>query len=233
MSNNLVNQSTKAISTNELRWIGPVLAVMSSGPMDLFLCLAREFRVNHHLSCKREDFSESRISDPIPTLHKLVHLVFPTNMPTTSTRLPQWNWTHLWVMMMRLQTGFVCWSPHMLMALHCAQPPSIRRMQLWCAEGWVGSAPKGCCGSGRQKQFSCFRATLEMMATMHHPAVVMIWNGNSIVLCIWPPSTKQVRNYIAARANLPSGTSAQAPHEGVEFQPPPVNPAQMMGSRGP
>ena len=37
MSNNLVNQSTKAISTNELRWIGPVLAVMSSGPMDLFL----------------------------------------------------------------------------------------------------------------------------------------------------------------------------------------------------
>ena len=33
MSNNLVNQSTKAISTNELRWIGPVLAVVSSGPM--------------------------------------------------------------------------------------------------------------------------------------------------------------------------------------------------------
>ena len=38
MSNNLVNQSTKAISTNELRWIGPVLAVVTSGPMDLFLC---------------------------------------------------------------------------------------------------------------------------------------------------------------------------------------------------
>ena len=37
MSNNLVNQSTKAISTNELRRTGPVLAVMSSGPMDLFL----------------------------------------------------------------------------------------------------------------------------------------------------------------------------------------------------
>ena len=37
MSNNLVNQSTKAISTNELRWIGPVLDVVSSGPMDLFL----------------------------------------------------------------------------------------------------------------------------------------------------------------------------------------------------
>ena len=37
MSNNLVNQSTKAISTNELRSIGPVLAVMSSGLMDLFL----------------------------------------------------------------------------------------------------------------------------------------------------------------------------------------------------
>ena len=36
MSNNLVNQSTKAISTDELRWIGPVLAVVSSGPMDLF-----------------------------------------------------------------------------------------------------------------------------------------------------------------------------------------------------
>ena len=39
MSNNLVNQSTKAISTNELRLIGPVLAVMSSGPMDLFFYL--------------------------------------------------------------------------------------------------------------------------------------------------------------------------------------------------
>ena len=36
MSNNLVNHSTKAISMNELRWIGPVLAVVSSGPMDLF-----------------------------------------------------------------------------------------------------------------------------------------------------------------------------------------------------
>ena len=40
MSNNLVNQSTKAISTNELRYIGPVLAVVSSGPMDLFLSSA-------------------------------------------------------------------------------------------------------------------------------------------------------------------------------------------------
>ena len=39
MSNNLVNQSTKTISSNELRWIGPVLAVMSSSPMDLFLSL--------------------------------------------------------------------------------------------------------------------------------------------------------------------------------------------------
>ena len=44
MSNNLVNQSTKAISTNELRWIGPVLAVVSSGPMDLFFFLL------HHIS---------------------------------------------------------------------------------------------------------------------------------------------------------------------------------------
>ena len=40
MSNNLVNQSTKAISTNELRWIGPVLDVVSSGPMDLFFVWA-------------------------------------------------------------------------------------------------------------------------------------------------------------------------------------------------
>ena len=42
MSNNLVNQSTKAISTNELRWIGPVLAVVSSGPMDLFFFLVKQ-----------------------------------------------------------------------------------------------------------------------------------------------------------------------------------------------
>ena len=46
MSNNLVNQSTKAISTNELRWIGPVLAVVSSGPMDLFLFDATVFKIN-------------------------------------------------------------------------------------------------------------------------------------------------------------------------------------------
>ena len=39
MSNNLVNQSTKAISTNELRRIGPVLAVVSSGLMDLFFVI--------------------------------------------------------------------------------------------------------------------------------------------------------------------------------------------------
>ena len=46
MSNNLVNQSTKAISTNELRWIGPVLAVMSSGPMDLFLIMLSPLLLN-------------------------------------------------------------------------------------------------------------------------------------------------------------------------------------------
>ena len=45
MSNNLVNQSTKAISTNELRWIGPVLAVVSSGPMDLFLLFVNQLRM--------------------------------------------------------------------------------------------------------------------------------------------------------------------------------------------
>ena len=39
MSNNLVNQSKKAISTNELRRIGPVLDVVSSGPMDLFFVI--------------------------------------------------------------------------------------------------------------------------------------------------------------------------------------------------
>ena len=42
-------------------------------------------------------------------------------------------------MMMRLQTGFAYWSPHMLMALHCVQPPSIRRMQLQSAKVWAGS----------------------------------------------------------------------------------------------
>ena len=53
MSNNLVNQSTKAISTNELRSIGPVLAVMSSGLMDLFLSRNRMLVAslcNHDLS---------------------------------------------------------------------------------------------------------------------------------------------------------------------------------------
>ena len=53
MSNNLVNQSTKAISTNELRSIGPVLAVVSSGLMDLFLSHNRISVVslcNHDLS---------------------------------------------------------------------------------------------------------------------------------------------------------------------------------------
>ena len=53
MSNNLVNQSTKAISTNELRSIGPVLAVVSSGLMDLFLSHNRMLVAslcNHDLS---------------------------------------------------------------------------------------------------------------------------------------------------------------------------------------
>ena len=53
MSNNLVNQSTKAISTNELRSIGPVLAVMSSGLMDLFLAhniMSVASLCNHDLS---------------------------------------------------------------------------------------------------------------------------------------------------------------------------------------
>ena len=70
MSNNLVNQSTKAISTNELRWIGPVLAVVSSGPMDLFLCTLWCFTSNEpsfqweliEERCVKEDYNTAKVS---------------------------------------------------------------------------------------------------------------------------------------------------------------------------
>ena len=55
MSNNLVNQSTKAISTNELRWIGPVLDVVSSGPMDLFF--TTRYNITLNPASKKTDLS--------------------------------------------------------------------------------------------------------------------------------------------------------------------------------
>ena len=56
-----------------------------------------------------------------------------------------------------------------------------------------------------------------------------VWHGSLIVFQTWLLSTKQVMDYIATRANCPFGTSMQVPDEGVEFQPPSVNPAQTMG----
>ena len=61
MSNNLVNQSTKAISTNELRWIGPVLAVVSSGPMDLFFIECDKKYLNTELPGKLSLASSLRL----------------------------------------------------------------------------------------------------------------------------------------------------------------------------
>ena len=70
MSNNLVNQSTKAISTNELRWIGPVLDVMSSGPMDLFLSLMRGFTMAvFHWLLKVPLLSDMLTIFPIDCIH--------------------------------------------------------------------------------------------------------------------------------------------------------------------
>ena len=60
MSNNLVNQSTKAISTNELRWIGPVLAVVNSDLMDLFLlmwCGGRPKETLLYVECFRDRYA--------------------------------------------------------------------------------------------------------------------------------------------------------------------------------
>ena len=64
-----------------------------------------------------------------------------------------------------------------------------------------------------------FWSNSEMMAALHWLAATTVWHGDPIALHIWPPSTKKVRDYIAARDNCPSDAYVQAPGEGVEFQP--------------
>ena len=48
-----------------------------------------------------------------------------------------------------------------------------------------------------------FPSGSNMMVTSCHFAVAMAWHGKPIKLCIWPPITMQVRDYIAMQSSHP------------------------------
>ena len=54
--------------------------------------------------------------------------------------------------------------------------------------------PKGVLQLTDTETVLTFQCDSEMMATMHHLTVATVWHGDPIVLCIWPPNTKQVKD---------------------------------------
>ena len=60
-----------------------------------------------------------------------------------------------------------------------------------------------------------------MMVASQCFAAAMTWHGELVWLCIWPPMTMQVRDYIAATSSHPSGTPVLAHGEEVETHPSP------------
>ena len=99
-------------------------------------------------------------------------------------------------------------------------------------EGCNQECPEGMLQLMATEMVLTLQSDCEMMATIHWLTAAMVWHGNPILLHIQPLSTNQVRDYKAMRSSHPSGTSAQAPDEGLEIQPPPSNPAKMIGSKG-
>ena len=63
-----------------------------------------------------------------------------------------------------------------------------------------------------------------MMAVLQCFAVATTWCNEPVQLCIWPPMTMQVRDYIAATSSCPSGVPALAQGEEVETLPSPSEP---------
>ena len=62
------------------------------------------------------------------------------------------------------------------------------------------------------------------MAASQYFAAAMIWCGKLVQLCIWPPTTVQVRDYIAAMSSCSSGVLVLAQGEEVETWPSPIEP---------
>ena len=60
-----------------------------------------------------------------------------------------------------------------------------------------------------------FWSSSEMLATMH--LFTTAWHDESIRLCVYPPTSAQVREYMASRSRCPSGT--QAPIQSEEGVP--------------
>ena len=101
-----------------------------------------------------------------------------------------------------------------------------------CKGFGLGVPQKGA-AAHRNRKVLTFWSNSEVMASSHWLAVAMVWCGNPTVLCIWPLSAKQVRDYVDAGSSHPLGISVQALLDGMEFQPPPAHPTLPMSSGGP
>ena len=69
-----------------------------------------------------------------------------------------------------------------------------------------------------------FWSTSEMMALMHLSGATMMWHNKPIRHCIHPPTSTQVREYVAVRGRCPSSAQTQTLVEEVVSQSPPISP---------
>ena len=120
-------------------------------------------------------------------------------------------------MMTRLQTGFVCWSPHACQwhSIVSNLLPSGGHMVVMCKGlGWE-QPQRVCCSSQTWKQSSHSRATLRWWP-QHASASSgqgLVWQPHC-ALYLSPKYQVDKRLNSCMRSSWPSGTSVQAPDEG-------------------
>ena len=67
-----------------------------------------------------------------------------------------------------------------------------------------------------------FQSTSEMMAAVYPFGAAMVWHDDPITIC--PPTSTQVREYVAVRSRCTSGTQVQISGEEAVSQSPPLSP---------
>ena len=87
-------------------------------------------------------------------------------------------------------------------------------------EGLGQECPKGVLWFMEMEMVLTFWSNSEMMAASCQLVVATVWCGNPIVLFIWSPSAKHIRDYVAAGSSHSSDASAQGLIDGVKIQPP-------------
>ena len=78
-----------------------------------------------------------------------------------------------------------------------------------------------------------FRCEADMMATMHHLNVAIVWQGKSVILHTLPLKGRQVTEYMVARYSHPLGVQTHAQARGLVPSLFPMHPAWKRGYQRP